>query len=123
MVRLKSLVADMLPDVAVTVTVYAPGVVPGFPVAFVPLPHAARFPQSKPKSVMERVTVNTLLRRLKEPRSRVKATTAPPPPHRFGICSRLVVGAVVDTVRVAVALDADVIVTELAAPKLRVGMF
>lgn len=110
----------MLPDVPVTVTVYAPGVVPGLPPPplpplLPPPPHADRPPPME-RSSRSMPARDCHLRRFDGmPNSRTSASAAPPADGQidfFVLLRDVVVAAVVFTVSVVVCAAVPVIVTD-----------
>ena len=133
--RVTAVVALVPAEVAVTVTEYVPAVVPGVGVGGgVVVPLLPPPPQAK--RALENATSNSRLpaitlqprRRALKPTSKMPARAVSPmgyqgAPGRAAGRSAPVVGAVVDTVRVAVAGPAAVMLTGLLVPKLNVGRY
>ncbi len=125
--------AVTIPEAAVTVTAYAPAVVPGVDVDTHPLvqpplpPPQADTPPASAASEKTRPSVASQLRRFDRiPKSSTKARAALPAAYRripfgWGRARALFVGAVVVTVSVAVTADAPLIITGVVDPKLSVG--
>ena len=124
-------VSTVVPDLPVTVMVYAPAVVPGMVVWPPPPPdppHAIRPPAAVSKSSSIISIARHLRRRDGMPNRRMHANAAPPvvyhgTPRSFGEVRALVVGAVVLIVKVAVAVDVPETLTGEVAPKAKVGGF
>jgi hypothetical protein len=125
-------VALIVPDVAVTVTVYGPVVVPGLLLPWLP-PLPDELPPPQLMAPPASTTSSMSMRRVRLPRRRTAPipnsnrqakATAPCrhcPPGVEGEANDAAVAAVVEMVRVAVWLPAPVIVTGDVAPKLNVG--
>jgi len=120
-----------VPAVAVTVMTYVPAVVPGLvvvPVILLPPPHAVIPPPTDISKKTKPRTVLHLRRRPGIPKRRMQAKAAPPAEYQgawlfCGYARELVVAAVVEMVRVAVAAVVPLMLTGVVVPKLNVGRF
>lgn len=96
------------------------------PPPLLPPPHAVKLPTAANASSANPIMDNQARRRAGMPKNRMQASTVAPgashgTPGRFGKASALVVGGVVEMVRVAVRAEEPVMLTELVEPKLNVG--